>query len=56
MFKKLPVGATYQVTELAGAYTSKYELSDDRGINKFNSENGLNERRKQRFKYSCRNC
>ena len=43
MFKKLPVGATYQVTELAGAYTSKYELSDDRGINKFNSENGLNE-------------
>ena len=43
MFKKLPVGATYQVTELAGTYTSKYELSDDRGINKFNSENGLNE-------------
>lgn len=43
MFKKLPVGATYQVTELAGSYTSKYELSDDRGINKFNSENGLNE-------------
>lgn len=43
MFKKLPVGATYQVTELAGAYTSKYELSDDRGINKINSENGLNE-------------
>lgn len=43
MFKKLPVGATYQVTELSGAYTSKYELSDDRGINKFNSENGLNE-------------
>ena len=43
IFKKLPVGATYQVTELAGAYTSKYELSDDRGINKFNSENGLNE-------------
>ena len=43
MFKKLPVGATYQVTELAGAYTSKYELSDNRGINKFNSENGLNE-------------
>lgn len=43
MFKKLPVGATYQVTELAGTYTSKYELSDDRGINKINSENGLNE-------------
>ena len=43
MFKKLPVGATYQVTELAGAYTSKYELSDDRGINKISSENGLNE-------------
>ena len=42
-FKKLPVNATYQVTELAGTYTSKYELSDDRGINKFNSENGLNE-------------
>lgn len=43
MFKKLPVGAIYQVTELAGTYTSKYELSDDRGINKINSENGLNE-------------
>ena len=43
MFKKLPVGATYQVTELAGTYTSKYELSDDRGINKISSENGLNE-------------
>lgn len=42
-FKDLPVNATYQVTELAGAYTSKYELSDIRGINKFNSENGLNE-------------
>lgn len=42
-FKRLPISATYQVTELAGAYTSKYELSDDRGINKFNSENGLNE-------------
>ena len=42
-FKKLPVNATYQVTELAGAYTSKYELSDSEGINKINSENGLNE-------------
>lgn len=42
-FKDLPVNATYQVTELAGAYTSKYELSDIRGINKFNSENRLNE-------------
>ena len=42
-FKDLPVNATYQVTELAGTYTSKYELSDIRGINKFNSENGLNE-------------
>lgn len=42
-FKELPINATYQVTELAGTYTSKYELSDDRGINKFNSENGLNE-------------
>lgn len=42
-FKELPVNATYQVTELAGTYTSKYELSDIRGINKFNSENGLNE-------------
>ena len=42
-FEELPINATYQVTELAGAYTSKYELSDDRGINKFNSENGLNE-------------
>lgn len=42
-FEELPVNATYQVTELAGAYTSKYELSDVRGINKFNSENGLNE-------------
>lgn len=42
-FKDLPVNATYQVTELAGAYTSKYELSDIREINKFNSENGLNE-------------
>ena len=42
-FKELPVNATYQVTELAGAYTSKYELSDIRGINKFSSENGLNE-------------
>jgi LPXTG-motif cell wall-anchored protein len=42
-FKDLPVNATYQVTELAGTYTSKYELSDDRGINKINSENGLNE-------------
>lgn len=42
-FRRLPISATYQVTELAGAYTSKYELSDDRGIDKFNSENGLNE-------------
>lgn len=42
-FKRLPISATYQVTELAGAYTSKYELSDSEGINKFNSENGLNE-------------
>lgn len=42
-FKDLPVNATYQVTELAGTYTAKYELSDDRGINKINSENGLNE-------------
>ena len=42
-FKDLPVNATYQVTELAGTYTSKYELSDSEGINKINSENGLNE-------------
>lgn len=42
-FEELPINATYQVTELAGTYTSKYELSDNRGINKFNSENGLNE-------------
>lgn len=43
IFKELPISATYQVTELAGTYTSRYELSDDRGINKINSENGLNE-------------
>lgn len=43
IFKELPISATYQVTELAGSYTSKYELSDDRGINKISSENGLNE-------------
>ena len=42
-FEALPVNATYQVTELAGTYTSKYELSDSKGINKINSENGLNE-------------
>lgn len=42
-FEGLPINATYQVTELAGAYTSKYELSDSKGINKINSENGLNE-------------
>lgn len=42
-FEELPINATYQVAELAGTYTSKYELSDNRGINKFNSENGLNE-------------
>lgn len=42
-FEELPVNATYQVTELAGTYTSKYELSDSKGINKINSENGLNE-------------
>ena len=42
-FEELPINTTYQVTELAGAYTSKYELSDNRGINKINSENGLNE-------------
>ena len=43
IFKELPISATYQVTELAGTYTAKYELSDDRGINKIDSENGLNE-------------
>ena len=42
-FEELPINTTYQVAELAGAYTSKYELSDNRGINKINSENGLNE-------------